>query len=61
MCMVWYLGESQIGRDPLNQNFDPEISVQNSIYRFSPTGKVSKKTGPSFEVDHFSRSDRWEF
>ena len=22
--------------------------------RFGPTGKVSKKTGPLFEVDHFS-------
>ena len=28
----------------------PEISVQNSIDRFGPTGKVSKKTGPPFEV-----------
>ena len=26
--------------------------------RFGPTGKVSKKTGPPFEVDLFSRSDR---
>ena len=29
--------------------------------RFSPTRKVSKKTGPPFEVDHFSWSDRSEF
>jgi len=38
----------------------PEISVQNSMDKFGPTGKVSKKTGPPFEVDHFSRSDRLE-
>ena len=38
-----------------------EISVQNSMDRFGPTGKVSKKTGPLFEVDHFSRLDRSEF
>ena len=38
-----------------------EISVQNSMDRFGPTGKVSKKTGPPSEVDHFSRSDRLEF
>ena len=36
----------------------PEISVQNSMDRFGPTGKVSKKP---FEVDQFSRSDRLEF
>jgi len=30
----------------------PEISVLNSMDRFDPTGKVSKKTGPPFEVDH---------
>ena len=35
----------------------PEIRVQNSMDRFGPTGKASKKTGPPFEVDHFSRSD----
>ena len=29
--------------------------------RFGQTGKVSKKTGPPFEVDHFSRLDRSEF
>ena len=29
--------------------------------RFGPTGKVSKKTGPPFEVVLFSRSDRLEF
>ena len=38
----------------------PEISVQNSMDRFGPTGKVSKKTSPPFEVDHFSRKDRSE-
>ena len=27
----------------------------------SPTGKVKKKTGPLFEVDHFSWSDWLEF
>ena len=36
----------------------PQISVQNSMDRFGPTGKVSKKTGPPFDVDLFSRSDR---
>ena len=35
----------------------PQISVQNSMDRFGPTGKVFEKTGPPFEVDHFSRSD----
>ena len=40
----------------------PEISVQNSMDRFGPTGKVSKKrVHLAFEVDHFSRSDRLEF
>ena len=29
--------------------------------RFGPTGKSFEKTGPPFEVDHFSRSDRLEF
>ena len=38
-----------------------EISLQNSMDRFGPTGKVSKKTGPPFEVGHFSRSDQSEF
>ena len=33
----------------------PEISVQNSMNRFGPTGKVSKKISPPFDVDHFSR------
>ena len=37
-----------------------EISVQNSMDRFGPTGKVSKNWS-TFEVDHFSRSDRSEF
>ena len=36
----------------------PEISVKNSMDRFGPTRKVSKKTGPPFEVVLFSRSDR---
>ena len=31
------------GRDLFNQNFRMEISVQNSVDRFGPTGKVSKK------------------
>ena len=48
------------GRDPFNQNFR-KILIQNSVDRFGPTGKVSKKKGPPFEVDHFSRSDRLEF
>ena len=33
----------------------PEISVQNSMNRFGPTGKVSKKISPPFDEDHFSR------
>ena len=33
----------------------PEIWVQNSMNRFDPTGKVSKKISPPFDVDHFSR------
>ena len=37
------LVESRIlGRDPFNQNYR-KISVQNSMDRFGPTGKVSKK------------------
>ena len=39
----------------------PEISVQNSMDQFGPTGKVLNKTSPPFEVDHFSWSDRLEF
>ena len=39
-------------RDPFNQNF-----VQNSMDRFGST----EKTGPPFEVDHFSRLDLLEF
>ena len=39
----------------------PEISVQNSMDRFGPAGRVFEKTGPPFEVDHFSRSDWSEF
>ena len=31
------------------------------MHRFGPTGNVSEKTGPPFEVYHFSRSDRSEF
>ena len=42
-----------MGRDPFNQTF-PEISVQNSMDRFGPTGKVSRKRpfwgGPLFPV-----------
>ena len=28
----------------------PEVSVQNSMDRFRPTGKVSKKNGPIFPI-----------
>ena len=44
------------GRDPFNQNFGPKLngSVQSNRKSF-------EKTGPAFEVDHFSRSDRLEF
>ena len=35
----------------------PEISVQNSMDRFYPTGRVFEKTGPP----HFSQSDWSEF
>ena len=48
------LESSPQGRDPFNQNFR-NISVQNSMDRFGPTGKVSKKGatflgGPIFPV-----------
>ena len=52
---------SGMGRLPWARSIQPkfpEISVQNSMDRFGPTGKVSKKP---FEVDQFSRSDRLEF
>ena len=57
----WALGLvdrlSCLGARSIQPKF-PEISVQNSMDRFGPTGKVSKKP---FEVDQFSRSDRLEF
>ena len=34
----------------------PEIFVQSSMEQFSATGKISKP----FDVDHFSRGDRYE-
>ena len=47
------------GRDPFNQNFRKFRSKTQWI------GSVQleklRKTGPPFEVDHFSRSDRLEF
>ena len=39
------------GRDPINQNFR----------EFRSNRKSFEKTGPPFEVVHFSRSDRLEF
>ena len=55
---------STVARRPRARSIQPkfpEISVQYLKDRFGPTGKVSKKTGPPFEVVLFSRSDRSEF
>ena len=53
------LESSPQGRDPFNQNFR-NISVQNS--ESVPSNRKSfEKTGPPFEVDQFSRSDRLKF
>ena len=46
---------SRNGRDPLNQNFR---KINGSV---RSNRKSFEKTGPPFEVDHFSRSDRFEF
>ena len=54
-----YSGFQSPGARSIRPKF-PQTSVQNSMDRFGPTGKVSKKR-PPFEVDHFSRSDRSEF
>ena len=43
----------------LDQNFRKFRSM-DSMDRFDPAGKSFEKTGPPFEVDHFSRSDRSE-
>ena len=63
--MGWLHVESgPSGTQPRAQSIQPkfpEISVQNSMDRFGQTGKVSKKTGPPFEVDHFSQTDRSKF
>ena len=43
------------GRDSFNQNFRSKTQWIGSVR------KSFEKTGPPFEVDHFSRSDRSEF
>ena len=47
------------GRDPFNQNFRKFRSKTQWIGSVQP--ETFRKTGPPFEVDHFSRSDRLEF
>ena len=47
------------GRDPFNQNFWKFRSKTQWIGSVQP--EKFRKTGPHFEVDHFSRSDRSEF
>ena len=51
-----YKTGSTKGRDSFNQNFGPKLngSVRSNWKSF-------KKTGPPFELDHFSRSDRSGF
>ena len=57
---LYVLGQLLLAHDPGQERARsippkfPEISVQNSMDRF-------EKTGPPFEVDQFSRSDRLEF
>ena len=49
---VTFPGFVVLGCNPFKENF-PEILVQNSVDRFGPTGKVSKKLvhlGPLFPV-----------
>ena len=53
-------GELTPGARSVQPKF-PAISVQNYTDRFDPTGRVFEKTGPPFEVDHFSQSDWSEF
>ena len=48
-----------LGRDPFTKisgNFGPKLNGSVRSNR-----KSFEKTGPPFEVDHFSRSDRLEF
>ena len=52
-------GPGQEGRDPFNQNFRKFRSKTQWIGSVQP--EKFRKTGPPFEVDHFSRSDRLEF
>ena len=47
------------GRDPFNQNFQNFGLKLNGSVRSNR--KSFEKTGPPFEVDHFSRSHRLEF
>ena len=58
--IIAYVRESKVkGRDPFNQNFrnlGPKLN--GSVWS---NRKSFEKTGPPFEVDHFSRSDRLEF
>ena len=58
---MWFIGvevEQETSAPPPKKNPGSAPAVQNSMDRFGPTGKVSKK---AFEVDQFSRSDRLEF
>ena len=49
------------GRDPLNQTFRKFRSKTQCIGSVRSNRKSFEKTGPPFEVDQFSRSDRLEF
>ena len=49
----------EFGRDPFNLNFRKFRSKTQWIGSVQP--ESFEKTGPPFEVDHFSRSDRLEF
>ena len=49
-----------MGRDPFNQTF-PEFSVQNSMDRFGPSGKVSKKRVHLLRWSSFPGRTGWNF
>ena len=51
--------QSYYGHDPFNQNFGKFRSKTQWISSVQPEKFLS--TGPLFEVDQFSRSDRSEF
>ena len=59
LCVVRYKGGWDKGRDPFNLNFRKFRSKTQWIASVQP--ESFEKTGPPFEVDHFSRSDRLEF